>query len=55
VDVDDNVRKERLVERHMRFGRSRQDAIDWANNTDEPNARLIATTRDRADEIFRWE
>jgi pantothenate kinase len=55
VDVDDNVRRERLVERHMRFGRSRQDAIDWANNTDEPNARLIATTRVRADEIFRWE
>ena len=55
VDVDDNVRRERLVERYMRFGRDRQDAIDWANNTDEPNARLIATTRDRADEIFRWE
>lgn len=55
VDVDDNVRRERLVERHMRFGRSRQEAIDWANNTDEPNARLIATTRDRADEIFQWE
>lgn len=55
VDVDDNVRRERLVARHMRFGRSRQDAVDWANNTDEPNAQLIATTRVRADEIYRWE
>jgi pantothenate kinase len=55
VDVDDNVRRERLVARHMRFGRSRQDAVDWANNTDEPNAQLIASTRVRADEIYRWE
>ncbi len=55
VDVDDDVRRERLVERHMRFGRSRQEAIDWVNNTDEPNAHLIATTRDKADVMFRWD
>lgn len=53
VDVDDDLRRERLVQRHMRFGRSRQEAIDWAHNTDEPNARLIATTRSRADMIFQ--
>ena len=54
VDVDDELRRERLVKRHMRFGRERQDAVDWVNNTDEPNARLIAATRARADSIFCW-
>jgi pantothenate kinase len=54
VDVDDEVRRERLVRRHMQFGRDRQAAIDWVENTDEPNARLIASTRDKADVIFRW-
>lgn len=55
VDVDDDVRRERLVKRHMQFGRDRQAAIDWVNNTDEPNAHLIASMRDRADAIFRWD
>jgi pantothenate kinase len=55
VDVDDVVRRERLTARHMQFGRDRQAAIDWVNNTDEPNARLIASTRDKADMVFRWD
>lgn len=54
VDVDSALRQSRLVERHMRFGRSRDDALAWVANTDEPNARLIATTAARADLVFRW-
>lgn len=53
VDVDDTLRRQRLVERHIRFGRSREAAVDWVNNTDEPNARLIAATRSKADLIFK--
>lgn len=49
VDVDDAQRRGQLLERHMRFGRERQDALDWIANTDEPNGRLIAATADRAD------
>jgi pantothenate kinase len=49
VDVDGAQRKAQLLERHMRFGRSREDALDWIENTDEPNARLIAATASRAD------
>jgi len=49
VDVDDALRRERLVQRHMRFGRSLEAARDWVASTDEPNARRIALTRERAD------
>ena len=47
VEVDDALRQERLVARHMQFGRSRQAALDWVQGTDEPNARLIEATRGR--------
>jgi pantothenate kinase len=55
VDGDEAVRVERLVQRHVHFGRSLQAARDWVANTDEPNARLIAATRPRADLVFRWD
>jgi len=49
VDVDDEQRLKQLLERHMRFGRSRADALHWIETTDEPNARRIAATAHRAD------
>lgn len=49
VDVDDAQRRAQLLERHMRFGRDRQAALDWIEHTDEPNGRRIAATSDRAD------
>jgi pantothenate kinase len=52
VDCPDSVRRARLVQRHMAGGRSRSDAQLWIDTVDEPNARLIATTRDRCDEVF---
>jgi pantothenate kinase len=54
VDVDDGLRRERLVQRHQQFGRSAEAARAWMEGTDEPNARLIAATRGRADWQFRW-
>ena len=54
VEVDDTLRRSRLVGRHRRFGRDEQDAIAWVQNTDEPNARLIEATAARADLRFRW-
>lgn len=55
VEIDQALRTERLIERHQRFGRARQAAIDWVAGTDEPNAVRIAATKPRADFIFRWE
>lgn len=47
VEVDPSLRLERLIARHMQFGRSLQEAQDWAHTTDEPNARLIESTLGR--------
>lgn len=47
VEVEQTLRLQRLVARHMQFGRSRQAAEQWVQTTDEPNARLIASTLGR--------
>ena len=49
VQVADDVRRERLVRRHEEFGKSAEAARAWVAGVDEPNARLIAATRDTAD------
>ena len=55
VDIDHTLRRERLVKRHMRFGRSLSEAQNWVDNTDEPNAVRIEATKPRADVLFHWE
>jgi pantothenate kinase len=53
VDIDAELRRRRLVARHMRFGRSEADARAWVMQTDEPNALLVEATRARADVVLR--
>lgn len=53
LDVDASVRYVRLLARHMRHGRTRQQALDWIASTDEPNARRIAQTRMHANLCLR--
>ncbi len=55
VEVAPALRLERLQQRHMRFGRSADAARDWVTHTDEPNAKLIESTRSRADLVFQLE
>ena len=54
VDIDPALRTARLVRRHVQFGRDQAAAVAWVENTDEPNARLIESTRERAQRVFRW-
>ena len=54
VDIDDGVRNERLLQRHVDFGRAPAAALAWVAETDEPNARLIEATRSRAHRVFSW-
>jgi len=54
VDIPDALRVDRLTRRHVQFGRSAADARAWVQGTDEPNARLIEASRDRASFVFRW-
>jgi pantothenate kinase len=48
LDVDAAVRRERLIARHIEFGKAADAAREWVLNVDEPNAELIAATRGRA-------
>ena len=49
VVVDHDIRIDRLVARHERFGKSSADARAWALGPDESNARIIEPTAARAD------
>jgi len=49
LDIDDDVRRERLVERHSLFGKTDLEARAWAHGSDEHNASLVASTAHRAD------
>jgi pantothenate kinase len=51
-DLDDDVRRQRLVNRHIRFGKSPDDAVTWVNDVDQRNADLIAPTRSKADLVI---
>ncbi|WP_279387065.1 nucleoside/nucleotide kinase family protein [Rhodococcus sp. Eu-32] len=53
IDLDDDERRRRLVQRHTMFGKSEDDAHAWVHGTDEANARLVASTASRADRRFR--
>jgi len=48
LDVPSAVRLERLAARHIQFGRSREQALAWIAQTDEPNARRIEASVHRA-------
>jgi pantothenate kinase len=46
---DEALRLERLLARHIRFGKSEEFARTWIDQTDRPNADLIEATAARAD------
>jgi len=48
-DLDDAVRRKRLINRHIRFGKSPAAAAAWVDGVDQRNAELVATTRHTAD------
>jgi pantothenate kinase len=52
VEVDPELRRQRLVDRHIRFGKTPDAARAWARGPDEANAELIETTRARADYLI---
>lgn len=50
---DDAVRRERLIARHIAFGKTPAEAEEWVARSDDPNAALVAATAHRADQILR--
>ena len=49
---DDAVRRERLIARHIAYGKTPAEAEEWVARSDDPNAALIAATAHRADRIL---
>lgn len=52
INIDDNLRIDRLVKRHEFYGKDKQAAIAWANGSDEINAKIVQDTANRADVII---
>jgi pantothenate kinase len=55
VELDDDLRRSRLVHRHERFGKAPDAAVRWVHEVDEPNAVLVHRSRHRADLVVRGD
>ncbi|MBE2314679.1 nucleoside/nucleotide kinase family protein [Solirubrobacter sp. CPCC 204708] len=55
VDTDEELRVQRLIQRHIQFGKTPDYARAWVLRSDERNADLVATTADRADALIRLQ
>lgn len=53
VETDESLRLERLIARHIEFGKNPEFAREWVLGSDQRNAELIMPTRDRADAVVR--
>ena len=49
IEIDDEVRVERLIARHIRYGKTPEEAEAWSRGSDETNARFIGLTANRAE------
>ncbi len=53
VEVDDDLRRDRLVARHVAYGKDPSLARAWVLGSDEANARTVASGRSDADWLIR--
>jgi pantothenate kinase len=53
LEGDEGRRRERLLARHRRFGKSQEDALAIVHGSDQRNAAQIVTSRSRADLVIR--
>ena len=52
VRVDEALRLERLVARHVEFGKTPDEARAWVARVDQPNAVLVEAAAERADRVL---
>jgi pantothenate kinase len=52
-EVSDALRRQRLVARHVEFGKTPEHAREWVDEVDQRNAERIEATRTRADVVVR--
>ena len=51
VETDETARVERLLARHVEFGKTEEEARLWMTRVDEPNALRIQARREAADRV----
>jgi pantothenate kinase len=52
VETGEEVRRQRLVARHVAFGKEPAEARAWVERVDDANARLVAQSRESADLVL---
>lgn len=55
VELDENRRRSRLVERHVASGKDRPAAQAWVDDVDEPNAQRVRDRREHADLVIETD
>jgi len=53
VQTDEELRVQRLIQRHIEFGKTPEYARAWVMRSDERNAELVAATAEAADVLIR--
>ncbi len=53
IDIPDDLRISRLIQRHCDFGKSMDDATEWVHRVDEANAKVIKKSATRAAALYR--
>jgi pantothenate kinase len=52
IEIDDNLRWERLMARSIKYGRTPESAYAWTHGSDEVNAKVVESTKSKADVIL---
>lgn len=52
---DDDIRVQRLIARHIGYGRTPGEAAEWVHRSDERNAAIVSASRGRADLVVRGD
>ena len=55
LSLDEKLRHERLIARHIEFGKTPEAARDWALGPDQANATLIEATATKADHVVQLD
>jgi pantothenate kinase len=53
VEMDEDTRLRWLIDRHVAFGKTPDEARAWVMRSDQANAAVVAATRERADVVVR--
>jgi len=53
IEIDEEIRMQRLIARHIKYGKTPEEAEEWSRGSDEANARFITLTKDRAENIIK--